>query len=79
MTIFVELIKKNDINITNEDIIKNMNYMDDLLNNDDNIIYENLFLTNLFFKNKNYLIILSIIIIIILILIFYIKKFILNK
>ncbi len=70
MVIHVKLFKKDIIEITPEEIIENMNYIDNMLK-DDKIYVIN---TN-FVKNKNYYIILCIMIIILFLLIFYIKKY----
>jgi hypothetical protein len=75
MVIHIKFEKKNNINITNEEIIKNMNIIDNYLKKDDNNI-EIYVMNNIFLKNKNYFIILCIMIIILAILIYYIKNFI---
>ncbi len=72
MVIYVKLLKKDTINVTSEDIIKNMNDIDNMLK--DNKIY----ITNTnfnFLKNKNYFMILGIFIIILFLFIYYIKFF----
>lgn len=76
MVIHIKFEKKNNINITNEDILKNMSYIDDLLKKDSEI-YDIINYSVLKYQNKNnhYFIILCIIIIIIAILIYYIKYF----
>ncbi len=73
MVICVKLIKKDNISITKEEIIKNMNIIDNLLKDD--LLKDDLLID---IKNNNYLIILCIIILILLIFIIYIKYF-LNK
>ncbi len=76
MVIYVELFKKNNnISITKEDIIENMSYIDNLLNENNNTYI----LNNIYKKNPNYFIILSIILVILFILIYYIKYFLINK
>lgn len=71
MVIHIKFEKKKNIILTNEDILKNMNYIDNLLKEENEIyIFE-----HIFYKNKNYFIILSMMIIIILIFIYYIKYF----
>ncbi len=72
MVIYVKLLKKDTINVTSEDIIKNMNDIDNMLK--DNKIY--IINTNFnFLKNKNYFMILGIFIIILFLFIYYIKFF----
>lgn len=73
MVIHIEFIKKDNVSITNDDIIKNMNYIDDLLKENNDVCIMNNMLNNII-KYKNYLIILCIIIIILIILIYFIKK-----
>ncbi len=70
MVIHIELLKKNNIKISNEEIIENMEYIDNILNNDE-ISYV--------FKNKNYYIIFLIFIFIFFLLILYIKKYFLRN
>ncbi len=86
MVIHIKFEKKDNIILTNEEIIKNMNILDNLLKDDNNLLKDdnNLLKENnlidlkeysIFYlvKNKNYFIILCIFIIILFLLIYYIK------
>ena len=73
MVIHIEFIKKDNVSITNDDIIKNMNYIDDLLKENNDVCIMNNMLNNII-KYKNYFIILCIFIIILILLKKYIKK-----
>jgi hypothetical protein len=88
MVIHVQLLKKDEIKITPEEIIENMNYIDNMLKDDDFLkgaatlrtegsskVDKVYVLNTSFFKNKNYFIILCIIILILFLLIYYIKFF----
>ncbi len=79
MVIHIKFEKKDNIILTNEEIIKNMNILDNLLKDDNNLLKENNLIDlkeySIFYlvKNKNYFIILCIFIIILFLLIYYIK------